>query len=112
MRKLYVRVQYTQKSHTIIRVDDLPEFKKFVTDDEMVAHFQLMVLEVKLGNKPKIEPYIFNIEDNEFKGLEMAIKRKISSSYKHIIHFNQISLVEDSFHYPVIRILIKEPVEV
>lgn len=109
MKKLYCRIQYDKQHHTIIRVDDLKEFQIFFKDEQMHLHFKLILSELKLGNKPEIKPYQFEINQEDFDQLVRVIKKKIASVHSKGIHFNSISLVEDSVHYPVIKIVIKEP---
>ena len=108
MKKLYVRIQYKTDRHSIIRIDNIKEFEKYFKNKEVEDHFDRLLFEIKLGEKPKVEPYVFNVDFKEFNLLVSKIKNKISSPYKKEIHFKSISIVEDSYHYPMIRILTPE----
>jgi len=104
MKKLYIRIQYNKTNHTLIRVDDNQAFKSFINSPELTLHYQKILLELKLGHKPDIKPFQIQVEEQEFNNLVKEIKKKISSSYSKDMHFSSISLVEDSHHYPMIKI--------
>lgn len=106
--KLYIRIQCGARNHTIIRIDSIPQFKRFLSDPDMHNYFRGVLLDAASGSKKKVEPFLFEVEQDEFNSLVTEIKRKISSQWKNTMNFSSISIVEDSRHMPMIRIVVKE----
>ena len=103
--KLFVKIQYSTGKHTAIRVDNIPNFQKYLNDPEMFLYFQKQTMLIRLGQKATADPYVYEVEESEFESLVKDIKSKISSSHKSEMHFQQISICEDSRHYPLIKIV-------
>lgn len=104
MKKAYILIYYNNSNHTVIRVDKLKEFRKYLTDPECILYFKTLLLQIKVGQKPSSDPYLFEIEDAEFDLLVNAVRKKISVQWGTTISFNSLSLCEDSRHSPMIKI--------
>ena len=109
MNKLYIRIQYSIEKHTIIRVDNIKEFQKYINDPGFLAHIKFIVVSIKLGKEIDRKPYEINISQNEFDLLTREIKSKISSMWKRDMYFRTLSIVQDSNHFPLLLI---KPIEV
>ena len=103
--KLYFRLQCDAKNHTIIRVDNIPVFNKYIQNPLLDQYFKTQVSLIALGQTVKAEPYVYDVKEAEFTLLVKEIKSKISNKWKSDFQFNSISMVADSAHYPLIKIV-------
>jgi len=104
-QKLYCRIQYDQKNHTIIRLDNLVAFQKFINNPKLNQYYRNQLSLIAVGQEVKADPFVYNVEEVEFEQLVKEIKLKISSLWKSLMNFQQISMVSDSRHYPLIQIV-------
>lgn len=106
--KMYLRLQITQNSHQIIRVDNIKEFAEIINSGEFAEFVQALSARAKLHvlsqskEKFKAEPYKISVSEETFSAMSKEINRKIGNWKKYT--YDVFSLVLNSHTMPIIQI--------